>query len=300
MVTPERGRAGESWPDGAPCAHCGLGRYRPATKAKVAECGGRIAVVTDVPVLGCDACGDAMYEERVSSRLDELLDRMLLDNQTAVNAYTPGLPPEVTGVRPLHDYVVEVAFADGTVREFGFAGKLWGPVFAPLRDDYELFRSVRVDPELGTVVWPVGDDGARWPDWAPEELYRHSRAPDEDASYRQIGQEEDADRPLRSMRGRPRRLPGARGALDRDATRPDLIERTDVVLDADLTPRTTTTMATRSRRSTTSPPSAVYPGARVARRANRRQPDGGGAAYPADRDTGWAAEGGRDLRDKPG
>jgi hypothetical protein len=31
-------------------------------------------------------------------------------------------------------------------------------VFEPLRRDPELFRRVRVDHELGTVVWPNGAD----------------------------------------------------------------------------------------------------------------------------------------------
>jgi len=31
-------------------------------------------------------------------------------------------------------------------------------VLEPLRDDPELFRPVRVDEELGTIVWPNGAD----------------------------------------------------------------------------------------------------------------------------------------------
>jgi hypothetical protein len=31
-------------------------------------------------------------------------------------------------------------------------------VFEPLRQDQQLFRQVRVDPELGTIVWPNGAD----------------------------------------------------------------------------------------------------------------------------------------------
>jgi len=33
-----------------------------------------------------------------------------------------------------------------------------GPVFEPLHEDPQLFRQVRVDEELGTVVWPNGAD----------------------------------------------------------------------------------------------------------------------------------------------
>ncbi len=35
---------------------------------------------------------------------------------------------------------------------------LRGPIFEPLRRDAKLFRSVRVDEELGTIVWENGAD----------------------------------------------------------------------------------------------------------------------------------------------
>lgn len=61
-------------------------------------------------------------------------------------------------VEPLEDFVLRLGFEDGTVREIDLAAELWGPVFQPLRDDPELFRQVRVDEELGTIVWPNGAD----------------------------------------------------------------------------------------------------------------------------------------------
>lgn len=60
----------------------------------------------------------------------------------------------VTSVQPLHDFVLRLGFSDGTVRELDLEPILWGPVFEPLLSDPELFRQVKVDGELGTIVWP--------------------------------------------------------------------------------------------------------------------------------------------------
>ena len=60
----------------------------------------------------------------------------------------------VRSVEPLHDFVVRLEFNDGTVRDLDLEPVLWGPVFEPLLLDPELFRKVKVDPELGTIVWP--------------------------------------------------------------------------------------------------------------------------------------------------
>ncbi len=70
------------------------------------------------------------------------------------------LPPliDVTDVRILARYVVELTFADGSERVIDLEPLLWGPMFEPLVADYELFRQVRVDPDAGTIVWPNGAD----------------------------------------------------------------------------------------------------------------------------------------------
>ena len=64
----------------------------------------------------------------------------------------------VSSVRCLGGFVLRISFTDGTVRELDLEKELWGPVFEPLRKDPELFRQVRVDEELGTIVWPNGAD----------------------------------------------------------------------------------------------------------------------------------------------
>jgi hypothetical protein len=61
-------------------------------------------------------------------------------------------------VEPLERFVLRIGFDDGAVREIDLEAELWGPVFEPLRADPQLFRQVRVDEELGTIVWPNGAD----------------------------------------------------------------------------------------------------------------------------------------------
>lgn len=61
-------------------------------------------------------------------------------------------------VRPLTDFQVEVSFTDGTERVIDLARYLHGPVFNAVREDPKVFRSLSVDPELGTIVWPNGAD----------------------------------------------------------------------------------------------------------------------------------------------
>ena len=71
---------------------------------------------------------------------------------------------DVVEVRYVRDYIVWLRFQDGTSGEVDISRSFKGPVFEPLRD-LEFFRTVRVDPELGTIVWPNGADVA------PETLY---------------------------------------------------------------------------------------------------------------------------------
>lgn len=50
-----------------------------------------------------------------------------------------------------------LGFSDGSSRDVDLTGDLHGPVFEPLADP-DFFAQVRVDDELGTVVWPNGAD----------------------------------------------------------------------------------------------------------------------------------------------
>jgi hypothetical protein len=75
--------------------------------------------------------------------------------------------PRVIAVEVIKPYVIEVAFDDGVRRCLDLEPELWGEIFEPLRDP-TLFAQARVDPALGTVVWPNGAD------LSPEFLYEGS------------------------------------------------------------------------------------------------------------------------------
>ncbi len=74
----------------------------------------------------------------------------------------------VVEVKYLHDYVIWVHFNDGAAGEVDLSAELEGEVFGPLKDT-DLFKTVKVDSLMQTVVW---DNGA---DLAPEFLYDNLR-----------------------------------------------------------------------------------------------------------------------------
>jgi hypothetical protein len=74
---------------------------------------------------------------------------------------------EITG-----PYTLRIAFDDGMVREINFEPVLEGPVYGMLRDE-ELFKQVRIDTEVHTLVWPNGAD------FDPETLYNWPTYADE-------------------------------------------------------------------------------------------------------------------------
>ena len=79
---------------------------------------------------------------------------------------------DVVAARARGGYELELSWADGAATVVDVEPYLHGEVFEPLRDP-AVFATVQVDPEAGTVVWPV--TGA---DISPEELRRVGRPVD--------------------------------------------------------------------------------------------------------------------------
>ena len=76
---------------------------------------------------------------------------------------------DVSKAHPLPGRRLHLIFSDGVeaVLELDGVVRRYEGVFAPLKDD-EYFQQVRVDHELGTVVWPNGAD------LCPDVLYSHA------------------------------------------------------------------------------------------------------------------------------
>ncbi len=65
---------------------------------------------------------------------------------------------DVIGVQVLGGYRLLLAFEGGENREVDISKLVpFDGVFEPLRDE-SFFRQVRVNPEVGTIVWPNGAD----------------------------------------------------------------------------------------------------------------------------------------------
>lgn len=67
-------------------------------------------------------------------------------------------PIRICSVVPQKAFRVRLGFTDGTQREVDLAPFLHGPIFETIRQDSEVFRSVRVDERAGTITWPNGAD----------------------------------------------------------------------------------------------------------------------------------------------
>ena len=64
---------------------------------------------------------------------------------------------DIIAVEPIHEYRLRLRFEDDVEGIVDLASLSFRGVFAPLKD-LTYFRQVRVDKELGTIVWPNGAD----------------------------------------------------------------------------------------------------------------------------------------------
>ncbi len=64
----------------------------------------------------------------------------------------------IRSVKPVAQFTVQLEFSNGERKTVDLEPFLRGPIFDPIRRDPEMFRSVRVDEELGTIVWENGAD----------------------------------------------------------------------------------------------------------------------------------------------
>ena len=68
------------------------------------------------------------------------------------------MPVDVVSVEALEPYRLRLEFDDGLEGEIDLDELItFDGVFASLRE-HRLFAQVRVDPDLGTIVWPNGAD----------------------------------------------------------------------------------------------------------------------------------------------
>jgi len=88
--------------------------------------------------------------------------------RAATIGYMQATPPLVEA-RTIEPYVVHVRFDDGLTADVDLSYLLeYGGVFEPLRDA-AYFRSLRIDDDSATIVWPNEAD------IAPETLYLRAR-----------------------------------------------------------------------------------------------------------------------------
>ena len=64
----------------------------------------------------------------------------------------------IRSVEALSNFRVKLDFTDGTNKEIDLEPYFHGPIFEPIRNDPNMFRSVYVDERAGTIMWPNGAD----------------------------------------------------------------------------------------------------------------------------------------------
>lgn len=72
----------------------------------------------------------------------------------------------VNNVKPLHEFIVHVSFSDGSERDIDLEKYLHGPAFREIRENPEVFRSIRVT-ESKTIGW------GEFADIDPDTLYHN-------------------------------------------------------------------------------------------------------------------------------
>ncbi|MHC1727423.1 MAG: DUF2442 domain-containing protein [Syntrophobacteraceae bacterium] len=70
----------------------------------------------------------------------------------------PDRPVRIQYVEVLDGFRVCVGFTDGSSREINLEKYLHGPVFDEIRNNPEVFRSVKVDERMQTIFWDNGAD----------------------------------------------------------------------------------------------------------------------------------------------
>lgn len=76
---------------------------------------------------------------------------------------------DITSVQHLEDWRLLLTFDNAEQREIDISELItFDGVFEPLKD-LQFFRGVRVEPDVGTIVWPNGAD------LCPDVLYERSR-----------------------------------------------------------------------------------------------------------------------------
>ncbi len=84
-------------------------------------------------------------------------------------------------VIPLENFVVRLELTNGKQKTVDLLPYMRGPVFEPLRKNMALFRTIKVDKDLGTIVWKNGADidpdvllGKEQPTWLDKEITKKS------------------------------------------------------------------------------------------------------------------------------
>lgn len=64
----------------------------------------------------------------------------------------------IRSVKPLEEFIVDVEFTDNTTRTIDLEPYLRGKIFESIRNDKEIFRSLRVNERMKTICWENGAD----------------------------------------------------------------------------------------------------------------------------------------------